>query len=196
VVSNGPASIRGRAAAPARRRHELGPGAVYPRRTRADFRVHAISRNPANTGITLASWRALAAPIRPGEGCPSNPQTARAAPYQGGRAGGSSARGETHLLRLPGEALAAYPYQQGILREIRRRTRVVGAFPALMSGRSNAGPYGSSRVPRARGALSRPKFSLGESNRDKHARLTREHALTVTPQGHPCAQPGATGGAL
>ena len=55
-----------------------------------------------------------------------------AAPEPRRRAGGSDGRGDTHLLRLPGGALAAdstnNPLER-VLREIRGRTRVVGAFP-------------------------------------------------------------------
>jgi hypothetical protein len=50
--------------------------------------------------------------------------------HPGRRAGGSGGQGDAHLLRLPGGALSAGSHQQErILREIRRRTRVVGAFP-------------------------------------------------------------------
>jgi len=45
---------------------------------------------------------------------------------------GGGDRGDAGLLRLPGGAQEAYPYTNNqlkrILREIRRRTRVVGAF--------------------------------------------------------------------
>src|SRR5262249_23551681 len=63
---------------------------------------------------------------------PSDREAAWPAPEPRRRAGGNGGRGNTHLLRLPGGALAANSHQQPARAHPARsdpRTRVVGAFP-------------------------------------------------------------------
>ena len=63
---------------------------------------------------------------------PSDREAAWPAPEPRRRAGGNGGRGNTHLLRLPGDhwrRIRTNNPLERILREIRRRTRVVGAFP-------------------------------------------------------------------
>jgi FkbM family methyltransferase len=63
---------------------------------------------------------------------PSDREGAWLSSHQGRRSCRSRRRGDANLLRLPGGALATHPHQQSaraLLREIRRRTPVVGAFP-------------------------------------------------------------------